>query len=205
MSQRVRTPARALSMAILAGSALTASLAAQTPLDDDNDGIPNATDNCPSVFNPDQTDTDGDGKGDTCDEEITFVVAHAACGPNAGFVFLVNGISLGVFGHAVGCTCNDTPLAVTFDAPATLALLGPEGTNALQKRLLDDDFNVFLGYMRAEIDRPDSAKEVVCLFDFLPGGNCVDRNLCTSSVFTNPGTSLWPPPFPQVPGSFAAL
>lgn len=41
--------------------------------DDDGDGVPNARDNCPRVFNPPfdtnttQDDADGDGIGDTCD------------------------------------------------------------------------------------------------------------------------------------------
>jgi len=35
--------------------------------DTDGDGIPDATDNCPTVPNPTQTDTDGDGIGDACD------------------------------------------------------------------------------------------------------------------------------------------
>jgi uncharacterized repeat protein (TIGR01451 family) len=35
-------------------------------LDFDYDGVPNATDNCPLTFNPDQGDTDGDGFGDVC-------------------------------------------------------------------------------------------------------------------------------------------
>ncbi|MGI5830101.1 MAG: amidohydrolase family protein [Bradymonadia bacterium] len=37
------------------------------PNDIDGDGIPNSSDNCPTVANPDQADTDGDGEGDACD------------------------------------------------------------------------------------------------------------------------------------------
>lgn len=33
----------------------------------DNDGIPDEIDNCPCTYNPDQTDTDGDGIGDACE------------------------------------------------------------------------------------------------------------------------------------------
>ena len=35
--------------------------------DDDNDGILDAVDNCPGVFNPGQLDLDGDGQGNVCD------------------------------------------------------------------------------------------------------------------------------------------
>jgi penicillin-binding protein 1A len=38
-----------------------------SPSDSDGDGVPDGTDNCPSVPNPDQADTDGDGVGDACD------------------------------------------------------------------------------------------------------------------------------------------
>ena len=37
--------------------------------DSDNDGIPDASDNCRLVINPEQLDTDGDGDGDACDSD----------------------------------------------------------------------------------------------------------------------------------------
>jgi predicted CXXCH cytochrome family protein len=37
------------------------------PGDGDGDGFPDATDNCPKRYNPDQADGDGDGVGDMCD------------------------------------------------------------------------------------------------------------------------------------------
>jgi Thrombospondin type 3 repeat len=36
--------------------------------DADADGIPDSSDNCVEVFNPDQQDSDGNGIGDVCDE-----------------------------------------------------------------------------------------------------------------------------------------
>jgi hypothetical protein len=36
-------------------------------IDNDNDGICDDIDNCPTISNRDQKDTDGDGKGDVCD------------------------------------------------------------------------------------------------------------------------------------------
>ena len=42
---------------------------ASAPSDQDGDGVPDASDNCPAVYNPAQTDTDGDGLGDACDDD----------------------------------------------------------------------------------------------------------------------------------------
>ena len=39
------------------------------PPDRDSDGVANDADNCPDAVNPDQIDSDGDGKGDACDPD----------------------------------------------------------------------------------------------------------------------------------------
>jgi hypothetical protein len=36
-------------------------------VDSDNDGVPDNSDNCPNTYNPNQTDSDGDGIGDACE------------------------------------------------------------------------------------------------------------------------------------------
>lgn len=44
--------------------------------DADLDGVPDSSDNCPLVANPDQSDSDGDGLGDFCDDQP--FVTHAS-------------------------------------------------------------------------------------------------------------------------------
>jgi len=46
--------------------------------DDDNDSVPDTSDNCPLTPNPGQEDTDGDGVGDACDNCPTTVNADQA-------------------------------------------------------------------------------------------------------------------------------
>ncbi|MCP3980720.1 MAG: hypothetical protein GY716_15570 [bacterium] len=50
-----------------AGTCIPQSCQDPTGIDTDADGILDACDNCPLVFNPEQTDTDADGLGDACD------------------------------------------------------------------------------------------------------------------------------------------
>ncbi|MFT3706057.1 MAG: lamin tail domain-containing protein [Archangium sp.] len=65
------------------------------PNDRDSDGVPNGTDNCPSVPNMNQLDTDGDLKGDACDPCPTVSnPGNAAC-PSTIYAIKDGGSPLG--------------------------------------------------------------------------------------------------------------
>lgn len=50
------------------------------PADQDGDGVPDSSDNCPTVANPGQQDSDGDGAGNACDPaDPPPPVCDAAC------------------------------------------------------------------------------------------------------------------------------
>lgn len=46
------------------------------PPDTDGDDIPDSTDNCPNVSNPDQLDSNGNGAGDACENNISGQIAY---------------------------------------------------------------------------------------------------------------------------------
>jgi acetyltransferase-like isoleucine patch superfamily enzyme len=50
--------------------------------DADGDGVPDGTDNCPTVPNPDQEDTNGDGYGDACVAPDVVIPPTATTGSN---------------------------------------------------------------------------------------------------------------------------
>jgi hypothetical protein len=79
--------------------------------DIDGDGIANEDDNCPTVHNPDQTDTNGTGVGDACDPTLCLPECQpgaAACGTDG-----CGGIC-GTCGAGEGC---ETGLCVVTCAP----------------------------------------------------------------------------------------
>lgn len=48
----------------------TGGVGESSSVDSDGDGVPDSSDNCPDLLNPDQADFDGDGLGDVCDPDI---------------------------------------------------------------------------------------------------------------------------------------
>ncbi|MBI2340409.1 MAG: thrombospondin type 3 repeat-containing protein [Deltaproteobacteria bacterium] len=68
--KNVRTTATLILIGIFCFAIGGGRLSRAATLDDtDGDGIPNVNDNCSTVENPDQTDSDNDGAGDPCDSD----------------------------------------------------------------------------------------------------------------------------------------
>jgi PKD domain/Thrombospondin type 3 repeat len=61
---------------------ITVHVVAPTVIDTDGDGVPDSSDNCPSVANPGQANSDADGLGDACDSN-SFVPQVASAATNA--------------------------------------------------------------------------------------------------------------------------
>ncbi len=77
-----------------------AAIPPRNPDDLDADGIPNAADLCPMMFDPDQHDEDGDGVGDACDDCPSLAdPAQADFGETGG----------GQFGDHIGDACDPRP------------------------------------------------------------------------------------------------
>ena len=90
-------------------------------VDFDGDGIPNALDNCPSVFNPDQADRDGNGIGDVCDVGGALVdlalmktvsASEVVVGSNLTYLIIVTNLGPG---HATNVVVTESlPVEVNF-------------------------------------------------------------------------------------------
>jgi MYXO-CTERM domain-containing protein len=83
--------------------------------DGDGDGIGDATDNCPTVPNPDQADEDGDGVGDECE-------GLADAGPDGGLSDDGGG-GFGALADDGGCGCRSARSPGELGATAALLVL----------------------------------------------------------------------------------
>ena len=79
--------------------------------DDDGDGVPNGTDNCPNTANPDQADTDGNGIGDACQDTD----GDSVIDTEDNCVETPNVDQLDTDGNGVGDACQDSDGDSVFD------------------------------------------------------------------------------------------
>lgn len=114
---------------LLAATVITTPAASD---DRDGDGVSDAADNCPSVANPDQADTDGNGIGDRCDPWTDVLPDHWAR-PAVDSLYAA-GVTQG---------CNTDPLRFCPDASVTRAEMAAFLLRALG---LDDTAVSFTGY-----------------------------------------------------------
>jgi len=117
-----------------------------TCVDTDEDGINDDRDNCPTVSNPDQKDTDQDGVGDAC-EEMNLCPAEAVYGENSEEVLLLRDF-------------RDRVLHQTAEGRKAITLYYAFSPMLVNMMTQDDGFK---GRLRAAIDRVlPELKETMC-------------------------------------------
>ena len=90
---------------------LSPAASAPPPPDADGDGVPDATDNCPAVANPDQLDSNGDNIGDACQDQDGDGVLDLADNCPA----VLNPLQADFNGNGIGDVCDDSDLDGVLD------------------------------------------------------------------------------------------
>jgi len=101
-------------------------------LDSDNDSTPDASDNCPNVSNPGQSNLDGDNQGDACDADID---GDGDLNAADNCVYTANPDQANFNGDGVGDKCDDTDGDMRMDAVDNCWLI----SNTDQKNTDGDD------------------------------------------------------------------
>ncbi len=97
------------------------------PLDTDDDGVPDGFDNCPSIPNTDQTNTDGDGQGNACDDDDDNDTVPDAL-DNCPLVPNVDQTDSDGDGLGDACDESPTPTPTSTPAPTGTPTPSPSGT-----------------------------------------------------------------------------
>ncbi|MFC5544604.1 thrombospondin type 3 repeat-containing protein [Marinobacter koreensis] len=140
--------------------------------DDDSDGIPNSTDNCPSTANPGQEDLDSDGVGDVCDADTDGDGIADVGMPSDNCPLVPNSNQADTDGDGIGDACD-----LVNDAQYACAVSGEQYSPMLAS---DTDIQAI-----ASKDRSDCLLGLGLLCDVDAPGNVVDDDLENSATMLN--------------------
>ena len=108
---------------------LTIKYAMNFNTDGDEDGVDDVLDNCPSVYNPDQLDTDGNGQGNACDPD------DDGDGINDGLDSCPIEDSTGLDADHDGCIDSVSGLVDTLDTLVSEGTIAEEMSNSLRQKI----------------------------------------------------------------------
>ena len=168
----------------------------------DGDGFDDSVDNCPVVANPEQSDVDGDGRGDLCDLELEAVVSTVGDGgPSTAEVadldvegreivvarwvnFFVGDVRAYRLASA-GWTFDTDVDVFVHNAPPAVDLLAPLSGQVAVGELVD---------LTASVQDPGVSDAVSCSIDWGDGtveAGVLSGTTCTGShSFTTAGAAL---------------
>lgn len=164
--------------------------------DRDSDGVNDPDDNCPEVPNPDQADTDGDGKGDACDPPDHFRIRVGAWIPHPRVVDPVHPVAQALLGNTTdswsACGHLTAPLiqSSTFRGDNHR---GFDGGGFRVKVVVDFDWDgEFISNLRTNIPNNYGTTHRDWAFGFLDGRTkrCTTAQTADRAVTVTPATAL---------------
>ena len=153
------------SFAVAAVAAALAFAPTARAQDSDGDGFPDASDNCPTIANPNQADCDQDGVGNACELIVDVTTSNMGA----------FGAGVNANGTLTGMVRSATTVTVTVEAKADLDLIGEYATISIGGTAMPSSFFVAGGsFCPSTLDREVVTLTIAqwnAIIDANPSGN----------------------------------